>query len=84
MSEDCPNCKAMRDERDEALRLVAIEREKANAILLSQSAAVPAPPPPKPLRYWIVDVLNDGMKKALPWPQAGVRAAVRFLRRDKP
>ena len=73
--------RAARKERDAALLAVAIEREKANATLLSQ--AVPEPPPPKPLRYWAIDALSDGLKKALPWPHAGVRAAARLLRRTR-
>ena len=86
----CPQCeqlraglRAAREERDAALLAVAVEREKANAILLSQMKAVPEPPRPKPLRYWAIDALSDGLKKALPWPHAGVRAAARLLRRTR-
>ena len=80
----CSNCEQLRaeirkarEERDAALLSVARERERANAILLSQ---VIAPPAPKPMRYWAVDLINSGIKKALPLPHAGARAAVRFLR----
>ena len=86
----CPQCerfraelRAAREDRDAALLAVAVEREKANAVLLGQTQAVPAPPPEKPLRYWAVDALSDGLKKALPWPHAGVRAAARLLRRAR-
>jgi hypothetical protein len=82
----CPECERLRvrihelqQERDAALASVSREREKANAVLASQVAA--APPPPKPIRYWAVDLLNDGIKKVLPWPHAGVRAAAGVLRR---
>ncbi len=75
----CPDCEKMRRERDEALNAVAVEREKANAILLSQK--LPEPPPPKPIRYWAVDALNDGLKKALPLPQKALRALVGALRK---
>jgi hypothetical protein len=82
----CPECERLRarvrelqDERDAALLSVSREREKANAILTSQVAL--APPPPKPIRYWAVDLLNDGVKRVLPWPHAGVRAAAALLRR---
>jgi hypothetical protein len=82
----CPECERLRarvreleEERDAALLSISREREKANAILTSQVA--PAPPPPKPIRYWAVDLVNDGIKKALPWPHSGVRAAAAFLRR---
>jgi len=74
----------VREERDAVLLSLARERERANAILLSQVALAPsppAPPPPKPIRYWAVDLLNSGVKKALPLPHAGVRVAVQFLRR---
>lgn len=86
----CPDCehlraelRAARQERDAALLAIAVEREKANAVLLGQTRAVPAPPPEKPLRYWAVDALSNGLKKALPWPHAGVRAAARLLRRSR-
>ncbi len=82
----CPNCEELRaqarkarKERDAALLSLARERERANAILVSQVA--PAPVGPKPMRYWAVDLLNSGIKKTLPLPHAGARAAVRFLRR---
>lgn len=71
----------IREERDAALLSLASERERANAILVSQ-IAVPVPPPtPQPVRYWAVDLLNSGIKKALPLPHAGARAAIQFLRR---
>jgi len=82
----CPECERLRaqlrmlqEERDAALTSVAKERERANAILVSQVA--PAPPAPRPIRYWAVDLLNSGIKKALPLPHAGVRAAAQYLRR---
>ena len=71
----------LREQRDAALLGVARERERANAILLSQMAPLAASRQPKPIRYWAVDLLNSGIKKALPLPHAGVRAAARFLRR---
>ena len=81
----CPECerlraqlRELRQERDAALLSVAKERERANAILVSQMS--PPPQPPKPIRYWAVDLLNSGIKKALPLPHAGVRAAAQFLR----
>jgi hypothetical protein len=84
--EDCPNCellrhqlRELREERDAALLLVAKERERVNAIMMSQVA--PVTPLPKPIRYWAVDLLNSGIKKALPLPHAGMRAAARFLQR---
>ena len=82
----CPECeqlraqvRELREERDAALLSVARERERANAILMSQVA--PALPEPKPIRYWAVDMLNSGIKKVLPLPHAGVRAAAQLLRR---
>src|SRR6267143_5634684 len=79
----CAECDRLRaqlrrvlEERDSALLSLARERERANAILLSQVALgplPPGPPPPKPMRYWAVDLLNSGIKKALPLPHAGVR-----------
>ena len=87
---NCPDCERLRAqlrearaERDTALLSVAVEREKANAVLLSQLAAVPAPPPQKPLRYWVIDTLSDGFKRALPWPHKGVRAAARLFHRSR-
>ena len=86
----CPHCEQLRaelravlEQRDAALLAVSVEREKANAILLSQIRAVPEPPPEKPLRYWAVDAISNGLKRALPWPHAGVRAAARLLRRSR-
>jgi len=79
METSCPECRKLREERDAALLQVAIEREKANAILLSQK--LPEPPPPKPIRYWAVDALNDGFKKVLPLPHKGVRALIKALRK---
>ena len=84
----CPQCerlraqlRELRQERDAALLSLAEERARANAILISQ-IAFPAPAePPKPARYWVVDVLNSGMKRALPLPHAGARAAIEPLRR---
>ncbi len=67
-----------REERDAALLAVAKEREVANAILASQVAPKLGP---KPIRYRAVDALSDGLKKALPLPHAGVRAAVQWLLR---
>ncbi len=82
----CPKCEELRAEarkaraeRDAALLSLARERERANAILASQVSA--APSGPRPMRYWAVDLLNSGIKKALPLPHAGARAAVEFLRR---
>ena len=78
----CSECEAARRERDEALLALAREREKLNALLLAQPQ-----PRAKPMRYWAVDVLNDGVKKALPLPHAGVRAVARLLRglrKDQP
>lgn len=82
----CPECERLRvrirelqEERDAALLSLSKEREKANVILTSQVAV--APPPPKPIRYWAVDLVNDGIKKVLPWPHSGVRAAAALLRR---
>lgn len=69
----------LREERDAALNAVAIEREKANAILISQKP--PPIPPPKPIRYWAVDTLNDAFKRLLPLPQKGVRALIEKLRK---
>ena len=90
VAEPCPQCETLRadlrearDQRDAALLAVAVEREKANAVLLSQLAAVPAPPAEKPLRYWVVDAISDGFKKALPWPHKGLRAAARLLHRSR-
>ena len=90
MTTPCPDCerlraelRAARAERDAALLAIAVEREKANSILLGQTRAVPEPPKAKPLRYWAVDALSDGLKRALPWPHAGVRAAARLLRRSR-
>lgn len=84
----CPDCErlraqlqVLRDERDAALLSLAEERERSNAILVSQVAAPAPPAPQKPVRYWAVDLLNSGIKKALPLPHAGARAAVQFLRR---
>ena len=79
MDQPCPNCAKMREERDAALNALAVEREKVNAILLSQK--LPEPPPPKPIRYWAVDVINDGLKRVMPWPHKGVRALIGALRR---
>jgi len=83
MEQPCPQCeplvRKLREERDAALLAVAVEREKANAILLSQK--VPTPPPPKPIRYWAVDAINDGFKRALPLPHRGVRALLKALRK---
>ena len=83
---DCPECellrsqlRELREQRDAALLLVARERERSRAIVISQAAR--APPQPKPARYWAVDLINSGIKKALPLPHAGVRAAALFLRR---
>jgi hypothetical protein len=92
--QSCPECEQLRlqvrqarEERDLALLSLAKERERANAILLSQ-VAIPEPPPvPKPVRYWAVDLLNSGLKRALPLPHAGARAAmelVRKLRKGQP
>ena len=78
MDEPCPNCAKLREERDAALDAVAVEREKANAILLSQK--LPPPPPEKPVRYWAVDVINDGLKK-LPLPRESLRALLQKLRK---
>ena len=75
----CSSCARMREERDAALDALAVEREKANAILLSQK--LPESPPPKPLRYWAIDALNDGIKRALPLPHKGVRALLGMLRK---
>jgi hypothetical protein len=69
----------MREERDAALNALAVEREKANAILLSQR--LPEPPPPKPIRYWAIDVINDALKRTLPLPQKGLRALIGSLRK---
>jgi hypothetical protein len=84
----CPECervraqlRQLREERDAALLSLAEERERANAILVSQIAVPVLPAAPKPVRYWAVDLLNSGIKKALPLPHAGARAAVQFLRR---
>ncbi len=87
----CPECDRLRaqlrelqEERDAVLLSLARERERANAILMSQVAPAtprPVPPPPKPIRYWAVDLLNSGVKKALPLPHAGVRVAMELLRR---
>jgi len=82
----CPECeqlradiRKLREERDAAFLSLARECERTNAVLMSQVA--PASPPPKPIRYWAVDLLNSGVKKALPLPHAGVRAAAQLLRR---
>jgi hypothetical protein len=73
--------RAAQDERDTALLSLARERERANAVLLSHVAPAFPPAPPKPIRYWAVDLLNTGLKKALPLPHAGARAAFELFRR---
>jgi len=71
--------RALRDERDAALLSLAKERERVNTVLMSQIA--PASPSPKPIRYWAIDLLNTVIKRALPLPHAGIRAAAQFLRK---
>src|SRR5262249_19670777 len=80
-SAECAHCEHFRAalaERDAALLALARERERANVIVLGQIAPARGP---KPIRYWAVDAINDGLKKALPLPHAGVRAAARWLRK---
>jgi hypothetical protein len=82
---DCERLRAqvrrLREERDAALLSVARERERANAAIVSQSVPVLAGSGARPIRYWAVDALNNGLKRALPLPHAGAKAALEFLRR---
>jgi hypothetical protein len=68
------------EERDTALLALAKAREVASAVLATRVAPNYGP---KPIRYRAIDAVNDGLKKALPLPQAGVRAAVQWLLRRK-
>ncbi len=69
----CAACEQRLEEalrqRDEALRLLAIERERANALRVGLSvgrsvgpAWAPTDGEPVPLRYAVVDAVNDTLK----------------------
>ena len=84
--DSCSQCEALRrqlrevlEQRDAALLSVARERERANTVLTSQVSfnAQAA----KPIRYWAIDWLNEGLKRSFPLPHAGMRAVVHVLRR---
>lgn len=72
MTEPCPHCAQMREERDAALNALAAEREKLNALVLAQ--------PSLPLRYLAADAVNDRLRR-FPLPQRILKALVgKFVR----
>jgi len=88
--------RALQAERDELWLSLAKERQRANAILLSfphaeKSEPIVAPPiiiyadpGPQPLRYKVADMVNNGMKRLLPFGHGGARQTVqRLLSRNR-
>ena len=83
---NCPNCVFLRNQRDDALKALAEERETSNALRLGHSSAyhyvgshVRHRRGETPLRYEVADAANAMVKSYFGFLHAATRAALSRL-----
>jgi hypothetical protein len=94
-SSPCPGCEQLEErvqdllvEHESLLKALAREKERANALFLAYppQVATPSPTPLSPpqndvpMRYRVIDSLNENFKRRLPSVHQFARRAISFVR----